>query len=199
MHRVLCLLLAVPVIGSLPANAQGTIVYRTASEMISSFTLVDMNQDGVVEFDFRNGGVGLGEFPLRTHSLTPNSPLPLFPEFAGEVMMNTSLPMEIQWSSGQIILPDPSPLANWTGDRLDMTYMLAAVRIRAGDDWHNGWLRFEKVGEDGLGDVWGLRDGAYNSIPNASINMLQVPEPSTWALIGCGLTLLAFRHRERGL
>jgi hypothetical protein len=59
-------------------------------------------------------------------------------------------------------------------------------------------MRFEKVGEDSIGDLWGLRDAAYNSIPNAPINMLQVPEPSTFVLMLSGAAVvLVSRWRLR--
>lgn len=193
-------MVALLVVGWLPAYSQGTIVYRTGAEMISNLTRVNVNLDGTIDFDFHNRDTGLGEFAFRSYSLSPNSPLPIFPDYAGEVLMNTTLPLEVEWHAGQPILPVPTPGTQWTGGRLDMQFMLAAVRIRAGEVWHYGWLRFEVVGQDSLGDLWGLRDGAYNSIPNASINMLQVPEPATWAMIAGGLAMLAFNnHRRRDL
>lgn len=180
--------LAIGLLALIPifAEAQGTIIYRTGAEMISNYTLVDVNKDGVAEFDFRNVDFNVGENFQRDYSLGPLVPTSTFPDSAGEVMMNSFLPFEIEWAAGQTVLPDPGAGARWTGAPLDMSFMLAAVRIRSGNDWNYGWLRFEKVGQDSIGDIWALRDGAYNSALNSPINMLQVPEPSTCTLLAGG-------------
>jgi len=182
---------------SLAVFAQGTFVYRTAAEVGSSGN-IDLNLDGTSDFNFGQPLTGVGNEVIRSHRLTPSFNPELFPEFPGEIMKGTSEPIGIGWSSGQPILADPGPGAEWSDGYLNMTYMVVAIRLRNGQDWSYGWMRFEKVGEDPVGDLWGLRDAAYNSIPNAPINMLQVPEPSTFVLMVSGaVVVLVLIHRKR--
>ncbi len=181
------------------AFAQGSLIYRNGADVLSGAE-VDLNLDGTSDFGFMRTGVALGNEFIAFHELAPRSNPNLWPEFAGEVMKGSSQPVEINWSAGQPILADPGPGAEWTTTALNMQYMLVAVRLKDGEDWNYGWMRFEKVGEDALGDLWGLRDAAYNSIPNAPINMLQVPEPSAIVLLMAGgIGLWALTKRRRGL
>jgi hypothetical protein len=117
--------------------------------------------------------------------------------YTAEIMSSTQMGGGIDWSAGQPILADAGPSAHWTTTALNMQYMLVAIRLRNGDDWNYGWMQFEKVGDDTFGDFWGLRDAAYNSIPNAPINMLQVPERSVFVLIlfgGAVVSVIAHRR-----
>lgn len=179
--------------------AQGNFVYRNGAEVTSGIN-IDLNLDNTTDFTLTHPVTAIGNELFRSNRLTPSSNVDLFPDFAGQVMKYTSIPSEIIWAAGQLILPDPGPEAEWTNLHLNMDHFLAAVRIRSGEDWHYGWMRFEKVGEDTLGDLWGLRDAAYNSIPNASINMLQVPEPSTFVLMlsGAAVVLVLLQRKRRG-
>lgn len=177
------------------ARGQGSIIYRAGSQVISN-NEIDLNLDGTVDFGFTHTGVNIGDDLIRLYSLAPRSTLDTFPDFAGEIMRGTSPPASIPWSAGQPILADPTPLAEWSDSRLYMSHQLVAIRLRNGEDWHYGWMRFEVVGQDALGDLWGLRDAAYNAIPNLSINMLQVPEPSTWVLMGGGVLALFGLNRR---
>lgn len=181
----------------LSGSAQGTFIYRTGSEIVNGKD-IDLNLDGTVDFDFVHTGVNLGDELLRLYSLAPRTTLDLFPDFAGEVMKGTSLPISIPWVEGQPILGEPGPEAEWSTTPLNMSHQLVAIRVRNGEDWHYGWMRFEVVGQDVLGDLWGLRDAAYNTIPSAPINMLQVPEPSIWVLLSGGvMTLFGMNRRLR--
>jgi len=171
--------------------SQGTFVYRNGADVMSG-TLIDLNLDGTTDFRFGHPLVSIGNGVIRQNRLTPLSNPNLPSTFAGESMLNSSSPREIEWLPGQSILPDPSPGGEWRDLPLNMQYMLVAIRLRNGEDWNYGWMRFEKIGEDAIGDFWGLRDAAYNSIPNAPINMLQVREPSTFVLMLSGAVVVAF-------
>jgi hypothetical protein len=191
------LMLAFLLVCAINGFAQGTIVYRPGPAVISGND-IDLNQDGIVDFGFTHSGAVLGEELIRLYSLAPRTTFDLFPDFAGEVMKATSPPRSIPWIEGQPILGEPGPEAEWSTTPLNMSHQLVAIRVRNGEDWHYGWMRFEVIGQDVLGDLWGLRDAAYNAIPNAPINMLQVPEPSTWVLISGGaLALFGLNRRLR--
>ncbi len=166
--------------------AQGSFVYRTAAEVGSNGNL-DLNLDGTTDFIFGHPLTSIGDDLIQSYRLTPSFNPELFPKVPGEIMKGKSEPIRIGWSAGQPILADPGPGADWSDTHLNMTHLLVAIRLRDGEDWNYGWMRFEKVGEDALGDLWGLRDAAYNSLPNGPINMLQVPEPSTLVLLTVGV------------
>lgn len=172
--------------------AQGSLVYRNGSEVTSGIN-IDLNLDGMTDFTLTHPATGVGNELFRSRRLTPLSDFGL----ESEIMKSAQAGGGVDWVGGEAIVADPGPSAEWSSSYLNMQYMLVAIRLRNGDDWNYGWMRFEKVGEDAIGEFWGLRDAAYNSVPNAPINLLQVPEPSTMTLLivgGLGLVLAAGRR-----
>jgi hypothetical protein len=177
--------------------AQGTFVYRTGGDVTFGID-IDLDLDGTTDFQLTHPVNGIGDIGISSRRLAPST-YPFSPsQYVSELMADPNVAGGIDWMAGAPILPDPSPSGEWTTTAINMRHMLMAVRLQNGDDWNYGWMRFEKIGEDQFGERWGLRDAAYNSIPNAPINMLQVPELSTFVLMLSGAAVVLFSlHRKR--
>ncbi len=176
--------------------AQGSFVYRNGAE-VTSGNSIDLNLDGTTDFVLSHPWVGLGDLLIQLRSLAPFGDANFPPNYSTEIMSSTLMGGGIDWTGGEPILADPGSTARWTTTALNMQHMLVAFRLRDGEDWNYGWMRFETIREDQFGERWGLRDAAYNSIPNAPINMLQVPEPSTALLLLIGGTLVGMGRYRR--
>jgi len=208
---VFCALLA-----TTSLHGQGTVVYRNPPD-IPLFVEhapydLDLDQNGVTDYtliktggDFTAYGMGhnaslalperppdLGAYILPLSAGENIGPIPTAPDIWFETY-------SFEPSPGQIVrIPGIFHGCVTVGCGPDPFHDVTAyweVQFEIDGNLHYGWVQVATPGNIRNGGTF--LDWAYNSVPGQLILAGQVPEPSPWALLIGGGTLLWWRHRRK--
>lgn len=209
--KILVMVLAAGSICVPGSLGQGTIVYISQPTNFSGISGVpwaydfDLDSDGVADYRFANDGAISYVSPLGSNrqiaypAMPPDMGSSLSPLLAGELVGSSLDPLLGVW------VDQSSPNLGWhsaisgclnVGCFGPFAYRTAFMGFDfvAGDGQrHFGWLRIDDTIPGGHLFVV---DWAWAVSPGQSIPAGAVPEPSTWALFGLGISVLVFSRRS---
>lgn len=188
---------------------QGTIAYHRPTTPLGygpvpAFTMLplDLDGDGSVDFTFDSSLLQSVQIvPAGNNRILalPEPPPDLgsyvHPLEAGEVVFTSADQGGLVWVDGHGLVRGSTLTAaaapfGSVGPWVDLT-AFAGVEFEIAGATHYGWIHIANF------DLGGnVLDWAYETRPDTSIFVGAVPEPSTWALLGLGVVLLALRRTK---
>ncbi len=200
-------------------HGQGTVIYHNAGDVsvrgtgLSSETYgVDMDGNSTEDFVFS----ALTSFRIYSATGGKSVGIPTSPGELGSwsipllegLLIGPTLSSSLDWTGS---FQPNFPPDSWIGPTLHSrnnagssgywnpqvgTLLTAYVGVEFNIDEavHYGWIQ---VTVGGIGNGGIIHDWAYNSVPDMPILAGQVPEPSTWALLIGGGSVLFWRCRRK--
>jgi len=163
-------------------------------------TFLDLNEDGVNDFGFRNYNGTLSLVPALGSSATATTGggYQWYGPLNAGTMVSQLLDAPLLWMSDEdylvsYMMHDPTGEVIGIGPWRGVDHGLLGLSFDIGGQTHYGWIRMTDDSET----AFVVHDWAYETQSGFGINAGVVPEPGTMALFACGLGALGWSQWRR--
>ncbi|MEI7733615.1 MAG: PEP-CTERM sorting domain-containing protein [Verrucomicrobiota bacterium] len=202
MKKILLLLIFVVIMHA--TRSWGEIIYTTPPDIlgygnsIDRTTGLDLNGDGGDDYLLICTLTAVYLQPLGNNNVATDGGYMVMPIGRGELVASSS--PSYQWVNASMVAGGTVVIggsAIFDGEyfysgKFSDTNAFIGFKFEIGGAMHYGWMEVYNYPNDASGQIFGW---AYETDPNTPIIAGAVPEPSTWALLAIGATLVYWRRK----